>query len=527
MFRFLVFKDGVPAASWPLRNAYMIDSDGNAVRCELSFKSGSVICRKRESGSAALALQYPVGDLGELTIQTCLLPERDEPYLLSLELARHQLMTLYSKMEDWALFDLEQEHPVPRRMERGRSLFIEALSIQEEDPARAECQAAKCLSVILDGCEELALAHSELLLNRRKRSAALPSRSIGCGVGLRQAHNRVRSSLTKNFDFVQLPMPWKHLAPAEGEYNWSVTDDWAQWATQNKVPVVAGPIISFDPRNLPDWLYIWEHDYDTVRDLIYEHVERVVNRYKMHFYAWNVISGLHVNQYFTFNFEQLMDLTRMTTMLAKKIAPSSQIIIELRHPFGEYYAHNQRSIPPLMYADLVAQSGIGFDLFGIRLAMGQAKPGQYTRDLMQMSNLLDRFQPFNKPLHLTVAAPSGPVTGAMLDMPASNEPFDDNSGYWRQPWSELVQSHWLEAALQISISKPMVDAVAWQDLADCTEMDLPLSGLVSEQMKSKGAMRRLSSFRQKLHQDGDVDGDPVVSISVPGTAEADLTGAGD
>ena len=54
-----------------------------------------------EADTAALALQYRVGNIGEFTLQTCLLPDRDQPYLLCLELARHRVMTLYAKLEDW------------------------------------------------------------------------------------------------------------------------------------------------------------------------------------------------------------------------------------------------------------------------------------------------------------------------------------------------------------------------------------------------------------------------------------------
>ena len=45
-------------------------------------------------------------------------------------------------------------------------------------------------------------------------------------------------------------------------------------------------------------------------------------------------------------------------MAVKKIQPNARVLIEIREPFGEYYANNQRSIPPMMYADLndVAQN---------------------------------------------------------------------------------------------------------------------------------------------------------------------------
>jgi hypothetical protein len=502
MFKFLVFDGERPAEAWPIRNAYLLGADGNAIRSDIGFADGCVLIEKRETGAAAFTIQHQAGDIGELTVQTCLLPERDEPYLLTVELARHRLMLLYTKLEEWGMFDLDDDHPVTRRATVARDFFIKALCLQHEQPADAARIGQQALIAAIDGSEELALAHSELLLNKRKSAGAMPKAPIGCGITIEHNDDRLKTGLRNHFDFVQLPVPWKTVAPEESGYVWDRMDDWAQWAGSKRMPVIAGPVVSFEPTCLPDWLYIWEHDYDTVRDLIYEQVERVVSRYKNIVQMWNIVSGLHVNSHFTFTFEQLMDLTRMCTMLVKKIQPNAKVMIELRDLFGEYYANNPRSIPPLMYADLVVQSAIGFDAFGLRLTMGQAIQGQHTRDLMQISALLDQFAHTGKPLYLTVSTPSEPVTEMMIAKPDSDEPVDAASGYWRRPWSESVQSRWLEAVFQIAISKPFVEAIAWQDLIDYPNIELPLSGLLDEEIRLKSAFRRLVSFRNSLHNIG-------------------------
>ena len=499
MLKFLVLQDGQPPERWPLRNCYLIGSDGNAMRGEITFADGLICADKREAGNAALAMQYPVGDLGEITLQTCLLPERDEPYILALELARHRLMTLYNKLEDWGMFDLDPDHAVTRRVVSSRRLFVEAVSIARDDPTRAEKLATDSLLCSLDGSEELALAHSELLLARRRAVNALPRHAVGCGVALHQNQPPApHLDLLNHFDFIQVPVPWKYLAPEEGDYRWEQLDGWITLAQRRRQPLIAGPLVCFDPANLPDWLYIWEHDYDTVRDLIYEHVERVVSRYRNSIRVWKVVSGLHVNSHFSFNFEQLMDLTRMAVMLVKKVQPNARVVIELRQPFGEYFAGNARSIPPMMYADLIVQSAIAFDAFAIDLAMGQPIDGQFTRDLMQVSHLLDQFSTYGKPVYLTVAAPSQTVTQLMIASPDGKTAVDPSCGHWRRPWSPTVQSHWLAAVMQIAVSKPFIEAVAWRDLLDHAEIALPLGGLIDEDHQPKAALKRLVSFRRSL-----------------------------
>lgn len=524
MLKFRVFEDGRPAKRWSLRNTYLIGADGNAVRGSIWFDQGLIICEKREVGSVALACQHRIPGIGELTVQTCLLPERDEPYVLDLELARHRLMLLYVKQEEWNLFDLDPGHPIIKRAEAAREMFIESLCAQHNDPTRAAAKGQKALAMAIDGSEELALHHSQLLMNRRRTNSAGPRFPIGCGVALDQSHQRLRRGLLNHFDFVQLPTLWRDLAPEEGEYRWQGLDDWVEWASRNRLPILAGPLVSFEASNLPDWLFIWEHDFETVRDLIYEHVEQLVSRYRNKVSVWKVVSGLHVNNHFSFNLDQLMDLTRMTTMRVKKIAPQARALVELREPFGEYYSSNPRSIPPMTYVDMVIQSGMPFDGFALHLLMGQALSGQYTRDLMQISALLDQFSSVGKPVYLTLGAPSEPVTQMMLPGPDSGEPLDDNAGFWRKPWSSGVQAHWLEAVMQIATSKPFVEAAAWPNLIDHPQIELPLAGLVNEALEPKGAMRRLATFRRALATAPSSENSAAHYATVPGAPDKPAAG---
>ncbi|MDX1681913.1 MAG: endo-1,4-beta-xylanase [Phycisphaeraceae bacterium] len=505
MLKFSVLKDGKAVKRWPLRNAYLVGSDHNAMRGEIHFEAGMIICQKREAGPAALALQHPVDSVGELTIQTTLLPERDEPYLLKLELARHQLMILTTKLEDWQMFDLGSDHPVIERLDRARKLFFEALCHQGTHPTKSDELAEQCLTASLDGGEELALAHAELLLNKRKERGALPRHSIGIGVALDEAHDRLRPGLADKFDLIHLPTPWREIQPQEGAYNWEALDAWGKWAVQNRKPTVAGPVVSFEPRVLPDWVHLWENEFETLRDLFYEHLERVVGRYHEAVSAWNIVSGLHVNQRFGCSFEQLLELTRMGTMVVKQKQPNARAFVEIVQPFGEYYARNQQSIPPLTYADLLVQGSINFDGFIVKLMMGQPTGGQNARDLLQISSLLDRFSVYGKPVHLVVGVPSAPVTEEMIAADA-DERVDANSGFWRRAWSEQVQAHWLEAIMMVGLSKPFVESISWAEVMDHPQIELPMSGLVAEDLKPKPSLGRMMAFRKTLQSDLDEGG---------------------
>jgi hypothetical protein len=272
------------------------------------------------------------------------------------------------------------------------------------------------------------------------------------------------------------------------------------WTVKAKKRIHAGPLLSFDPMYLPDWLYIWENDFETLRDLIYEHVQHTVDRYKDRVKVWNVVSGIHAHNSFNLSFEQLMELTRMTCLLVKKLAPRSQVMIELTLPWGEYYSRDQRTIPPLLYADMAVQSGIKFNSFGLQVFMGLPADGYYVRDLMQISAMLDEFVSLGKPLHVTACqVPSNVVPLA----PDAAEPEQSilEAGRWHAPWSERLQAEWLQAFFRISLSKPFIETICWRDLADHAPNHVPHGGLCCDTMKPKLAYRELYNFRTSLYAD--------------------------
>ena len=39
---------------------------------------------------------------------------------------------------------------------------------------------------------------------------------------------------------------------------------------------IAGPLIRLDEASVPDWMVIWEHDFDMLREMAYEYVQKVV-----------------------------------------------------------------------------------------------------------------------------------------------------------------------------------------------------------------------------------------------------------
>ncbi len=496
MLRFDAYQNGQPLQGIDLDGAYAFGQDMIPVRADLVVDEGQVSCIKRVPGACGLALLWDAGPSGRFMLSTTRLPERQEPYNLNIELARRRVCLIAQKREEWGLFDYPEAGPLNDEFHRVRGTFIEALKC--DDPPEAARRADECLAQAVTLGEKMSLFHADILLGRRRSSPSPTWRPLfGSKVDMLSMGDDYAQRLRDAFDFITVPTPWKLIEPKEHQYKYSQIDAWVNWASRNKKRIHAGPLLSFETVHLPEWLYIWEHDYETVRDLIYEHIQRVVTRYKRQVSVWKVVSGIHAHNSFNLNFDQLMELTRMTCLVVKKLAPNAQVVIDLAMPWGEYYARNQRTIPPLLYADMAVQSGVTFDAFGLQMHMGVPVDGHFVRDLLEISSLLDEFAGMAKSVHVTSAqVPSGTSPDAW-DAWDGQESVTE-AGRWHAEWTQRLQAEWLQAFARVCISKPYIESICWRDLADYEGHYVPHGGLCRNDLEPKLAYRELRNFRAFL-----------------------------
>src|SRR5947207_364767 len=133
----------------------------------------------------------------------------------------------------------------------------------------------------------------DLLLNRRRASGAFVKHVVGCRVNSLVQNQKYKETIAENFDYAVLPMTWRQLQPEEAVFNTDSVDEWVEMLARKRVPIIAGPLVSLDEGMIPDWMFIWEHDFDTLREMAYEFVQKVVQRYRRAIGACIVVSGVH------------------------------------------------------------------------------------------------------------------------------------------------------------------------------------------------------------------------------------------
>lgn len=106
-------------------------TDGVPVRADLQIVDREIRCKPRNSDPTALSLLWHIPEVGSFQLETTRLPQREKPYNLPLELARHRLMRINTKREEWGLFDYPGMESFAKPIDAARGLFVGALKVAE------------------------------------------------------------------------------------------------------------------------------------------------------------------------------------------------------------------------------------------------------------------------------------------------------------------------------------------------------------------------------------------------------------
>jgi hypothetical protein len=486
--RFKVFKNGEVESKFTLSGVYMFGTDGIAIRrAKVKFKKGIIECDKPNQEAAGLALLWPIEGFGKVLLPTTCVPEKEEPYILNVEIARAKLMQIVTKREDWSFFNEEEEPGDISK--KAQDLFIRALQ-NISDASLASKLADKALKQAIVSSEELARKQAGSLFEIRSETHGFGRGCLGCIIDPEQISNPgYVEKLLKLFGFITVPVNWGKIEPEKGFYDFSKTDACIELLSKKKLAISAGPLLRFSKEHLPKWLLESKWGFEKIREMAYQFVSRMVSRYPS-VRSWCVTGSLNSVNHFGFDFEQILEMTRAASMAVKAASDRALKIIEVSNPWGEYYATMPNSIPPLVYVDMVVQSGINFDAFGLQIRLGKDEAGMHVRDMLQVSSVLDYFVPIAKPVYITA-----------VEVPSANGSGSHDSevaGIWHKEWGQSQQSQWLEQFYKIALSKPFVDGVTYSNLCDVNGSTIANSGLLTSELEPKKSYQTLQKLRDTI-----------------------------
>ncbi len=493
--RFHIYKDGKRLEAYSPVNAFMVGPESVPIPGGVSFEDGQLVVPATDY-AAGVSLLWPAGEVGTYQLETTRLPPlgpKEPPYILNLELARHHLMKIVQKQEDWNLFDFARANELNDRFRQLQAQFAEALGMNDDPAAAAEVGDA-VLAKTIALAEEIADFHADVLLAKRRQTGGMPRHVFGCRIDPQVQNQKYADVLGTSFDYAVLPIDWRQMQPEEDRFDTQAVDGWVEMLNRRRLPILGGPLVDLAEEALPDWMFLWEHDFETFRDMAYEYVRKIATRYRRVVSIWNVIAGVHQSGTFDLTFEQMIELTRLLVTQIKSIVPTARTLITVRQPFGEYHAKVGGGVPPMLYAEMVAQSGINVEAFGLELETGVPRAGSFTRNLFQLSCMLDRFHALGKPLFITCLNAPG-KHGVDADDLSEGTLDPAAAGMWHGPWDADRQAAWLEAVCKLALSKPFVESVTWGNLADIRPT-VPAGGLLDDAMAPKPAFKKLQAMRE-------------------------------
>ncbi len=489
MVKFQVFKNGAIVDKFTLCGAYLNGTDGIAIRrAKIEVKDGTIFCDKPNQEAAALSLLWPIEGFGRVLLPTTCLPERDAPYNLNVEIARAKLMQIINKREDWSFFsDIDDLEHLAKE---AQALFVQALQNISNAPMASKL-ADEALKKAMVFSEQLATKQAEVLFDLRGQNRGFGRVCLGCRIDLKQIGNsKYIQKLLELFGFVTIPVNWGQIEGNKGEYDFSAIDTCTDVLGKKRLIIGAGPLLYFSKEYLPKWLLEEKVSFETVREAAYKFILKLVERYSASVRTWVVIKGINVFNHFGFNFEQVLEITRAANMAVKAVSEKVLKIVEVSNPWGEYYATLPDTIPPLVYVDMVVQSGVNFDAFGLPMCFGKDQDGMHIRDMMHISSILDYFILIAKPLYITE-----------VEVPSQNGrgPYDSKiAGVWHEEWGQTQQQQWIDAFYKIALSKPFVDAVTYSNLTDSNDSAIVSSGLLTKGLEPKKSFQALVKLRDAI-----------------------------
>lgn len=480
MLRFSIDPASEALATIDVQQAYLIGSHDLSVDGEIARKGNLIECTLRREKAAGLNLQCETREMGRLALSTCLLEQRDAPYSLLLELARHRIKHFIAKCEDWQIWDHPGAAEAVAQWNDAREHFTAAMT--NSVAAQADALSAKALIAGLKASEKLAVAHAQVLMHRRYGLRAASKVVLGVEVD-EPFDATIAKDAVNSFDMLSVPVVWSKIETKPGKFDFSSVEPWLDAAVAQKRQVLVGPVIDLRPGAVPAWIESKRGDFTALRDGIWKFSEAVGKALAERVGMWNIATGINDNEWWPLRLEEMVEITRRCSVALRQARKNVPTIIEIARPFGHDVGSRRWAVTPRTIIEAMGNDGIHLDCILLQLLMGEPGGDHLTRDLLEVSALLDSYIPLRKPVFVELGAPSAPIARG--------------AGYWRAAWSPKAQSVWAMRMFAIAMSKPHVEMVIWRGLSDSSDASQS-RGLIAKDRAHKPAFDVLLGVRKAL-----------------------------
>ena len=229
--RFLIAPSQVPDDWSDLHRAYLNAVDGRVFPTRVEVDGNILTFRRQTSQSCKLNIVWNITDFGRPVVRTASLPEREEPYVLMLELARGKISTLKDQLSVWQIAGLNIPAELIRLHDEAFAAFAQAAVIQDKLEECSEL-AGVALQKAHAAAEMLVQIYARqrlTILHQRSQTMKLPV-SLGCNLGEFIPNASEGKQICQAFDAANIDLVnWKLIEKYEGDQNWDLCDQQVEW----------------------------------------------------------------------------------------------------------------------------------------------------------------------------------------------------------------------------------------------------------------------------------------------------------
>jgi hypothetical protein len=475
-----------------LRRAYITGLDRTPSRLSTEIRNGVLTCYRDTSESGRLFVPWPVPGFGTPVVGTATLAERAETYNLAVELARGKLNEVRNQLADWKQMGLRTPPELDELLTRAHRKFIRSAT-SSDDLEASHAAAQESLAAVWAAGDLLVENYTtQVLQTRLATSAKLPT-WLGCAIDGDPKSAPWAADLSGTFNAALARCPWKQIAPSEGQFRWDLIDAQLGWCRRQKVAVHAGPLLDFRQDSVPDWLWLWEGDFDTILGLVVDLVRQTVTRYRGKVPVWLLVNRPACNEFLGLSEEEQIRITARAVQVARQSDPSAQFLIGVERPWAEWMGSSPFQLGPLHLADYLVRADLGLAGIALEIAPGYSNPGSHIRDIFDFSKVLDLYALLNLPLHVNLVFPSASGPDPLADPAVKVE-----ESQWPAPPDEASQAAWASKWIALASAKPFVRSVTWLQASDAIPHLYPHGGLYRPDHTGKPLVDWLKSFRREL-----------------------------
>jgi len=452
----------------------------------VSWVGDELVVERTTSDSGNVYVPWQVEGVGTRMLNTATLMERERPYLLEVELARGLIQRIRNRLFIWEWLGLKAPQALLDQLQLATREFSLAATTQHE-PAEACVAANRAITLALATGEELVANYSQQVITTRQRQTPV-STLMGVSLDPEVPSVEVRRQLVEACNLVELPIAWRSIEQHERKRDWKHTDAQLAWAQKAGLKVAAGPLLRMDDSGMPDWMVLWEGDFDNLAGLMLEHVRAVVTRYAGRVHLWHVTSRVNTGKLLSLEEEQRLHLVAQALEVVRQIDPQTPTVVSFDQPWGEYLLGQGEDLAPLHYADALVRADLGISGFGLEINAGYYPGGSSHRATLELGRLLDQWSVWGLPLMVklstasTLATNTNAKSSARIDL-ASLEADDP-------------QREWAGAVLPLLLARSSVQVILWNQLDDSQPHEFANGGLFSAQQLAKPTLALMRDLRK-------------------------------